>query len=189
MASEPKTNKPSTSSTAETQTTLNEVFDLEFSCLEGTYYHNTRRAFLNNVHRATMFVVIIMGTSAASTLGIDNSVWFSLAAVFFATFELVFNPSSKTRDHDLLYQRFTILLGEIRSTDQTTANINNWQKEIHQIWAAEPPVYEALQMISHNKICYMLNKQDDMKPVNGWQRFWKNIFSFPNIGVGDVKIK
>lgn len=166
-----------------TSTTIkDDIFDLEFDCLIGTDYHNARRSFLNNVHRFTMFIVIIMGTSAAVTLGIDQSIWFSLATVFFAAFELVYNPSSKTRDHDFLYQRFTLLLGEIKSNPQTTKNVNIWQKEMHQIWASEPPMYETLQMIAHNKVCAMHHKESDMKKVKWWQRVSKNLLSFSIFG-------
>lgn len=174
------TSKPPASNTATSDKLTAEFETLEFNALMGSYYHNARRAFLTNMHRIVMFSVILLGTAAMSDLTQGNEKILILISVVIATLDLVFSTSHKARDHDVLYSKFTSFLGELKSNDITAENIKQWQSDLHQIWASEPPVLEALQALSHNKVSIMQGKEKWVIKVNFWRRMFKNFFNFPN---------
>ena len=88
---------------------MTETFEAEHSRLAARIdrskrYHQRRRGYLEGVHKLTMLLIIVAGSAAVSTvLGDLRSL--ALVAAILAAIDLVYAPSHKARDHEMLFRR------------------------------------------------------------------------------------
>lgn len=130
--------------------------ELLTNCERSARYHQARERFFNQLHLLILFIVFSLGAANVTNLIVkyfEPSVLLIWATVsLLALFSLVYNPAAKSTHHNSLYHRFTMLAGTIASTPDADAKIRaEWNKNIHTLYADEPPVYRALNAHCNNQ--------------------------------------
>ena len=64
----------------------------------------------------------------------------------------MWKPSHRSRDHELLFRRFSNLAIGIRTTDPSEKSYLKWIRDRLLIEADEPPVYYALEADCDNEV-------------------------------------
>ena len=134
--------------------------DLLTDCERSMRYHQARARFFNTLHLFIQFIVFAIASASVSNLLnavlADQSIVWAVVSML-ALFSLVGNPARKHALHQSLYRGFTILNGTILATpdadDETQAR---WARDIHALYADEPPVYRALLAHCDNQIAILL---------------------------------
>lgn len=129
-----------------------EVTDgIRISCLMNARYHATREAFLDNVHRWFMFLVIALGAGALIDVVAREIPWarelFAALAAIIAALDLTFDLSNRARTHSMMKRRYFELLADYaegtRSALETRACIDRYG-------ADEEPAYHVVLKESWN---------------------------------------
>ncbi|MDA7968811.1 MAG: hypothetical protein MPK31_07805 [Gammaproteobacteria bacterium] len=141
--------------------------DLLTDCERSMRYHHARERFLNTAHLFIQFVVFALTTTGTVWL-IESFVgeWFGLgllaAASALALCSLIFRPAEKAGLHRSLYRSFTLLAGAISSTaNPDEATRAEWTRNIHALYAEEPPVFRALLAHCDNQVAIALGARHD----------------------------
>lgn len=176
-----------TSAIAPASRQMMDVNVIEFSCHTNAIYHSARRGFLDFMHRLIMFVVLVSGSAA--TVAFMRSwpsaaVALTLVPVFASAIDLVAGFSSRARDHEFLARRYWRLLADTRDGGDL-AQLN---KDIHGIYADEPPQFRALYSLSENQAMDMIGIDAENFYVVPWrQRIFKNLWAFPGARYSTAK--
>ena len=148
-------------------------------------YHQERSHFLHSSHLWIQFFVFALATASMahfieSWLS-DSSVDFLWAIVSLLTlFSLVFNPAGKHVIHKSLYQGFTVLHGKIMANPGADDKmLAEWAKDIHALYAEEPPLYRALVAHCDNQVSLSANDdKGDFAVLKWYELMLRNIFRF-----------
>jgi hypothetical protein len=117
---------------------------LAFAAEVSVRYHNRRKHHFDTTFRLMMMGVIVMA-AAGMMLGVGQKIWMGLGAIGLAAGTLVWNVTTRAREHDVLRSEYQTLLEQIRSTPEPTAqDIRNWRNLRLRIQIKEPPVYWAV---------------------------------------------
>lgn len=159
--------------------------DLLTDCDRSTRYHHERVAFCKTVYLSIQFIIFALSSVAVanvilSTFGewIDKWLWAVISLL--ALFSLVYNPAERQNIHERLYQSFMKLAGDIcadPNPDEKT--LIKWTKDMHVLYAQEPPVYGALLAQCDNKVTISLNAGEGyLVDLSLRHRLLRNIFKF-----------
>ena len=143
---------------------------LNFSIEMSMRYHQRRRAFYERNHNVIMFLIVICGSTAFSGL----AVYSVPVATVLAAFDLVWKPSHRSRDHEVLFRRFSDLVVDVRTGDQNEGNYGKWKKKRITIEADEPPVYWVLADDCHNEVTRLTKTPWDLVKIPWWRRLTMN---------------
>ena len=147
---------------------------LAFQVDKSIRYHHRFRGFFDTVHRVFMFAIIVTGGGAL----LPKPQYYVGIAALLAAANLVWAPSHKARDHHLLHGRFSDLMIQIRSQEQTEENFKNWEAEKYRIEKDEPPIFYALEADCDNQIRRALGRDQVIVPVNWWQKVTMYIWRY-----------
>ena len=148
---------------------------LDFVVDKSMRYHQRRRAFYDGFHKVLMMGVILSSSSAVAWFDVSEIPWLALCATLIAAFDLVASPSHKSRDHQMLYGRFSELAIKIRARPISEDLYYDCVAERIRIESKEYPVYYALDVDCHNEVCQALGADDKMRKITWWQRFTRNL--------------
>lgn len=151
---------------------------LRFDIEKSIRYHMRRRNHYEFMHRALMFTVIVGGSAAAASI-CDSTTGFALFSVIVGTFDLVWAPSVKGRDHSELCEKYSDLLAGIIRAEQPENYIKDWEARRIEIEAKEPAIFWAVEQDCYNEICRAKGKPipEDYK-LGFWKRTFKNYYRF-----------
>ena len=143
---------------------------LNFGIEKSMRYHQRRRGHYEWLHKVIMFLTLLSGSAAfASLLGCPE--YFGAAAAVFAAIDLVWGPSHRARDHEILFRRFSALAIAIRTTVPPTAELHaEWVRKRIDIETDEPPIYWALEADCDNEVRRAWGKDQKLVQINRWAR-------------------
>ncbi|MGR3984873.1 MAG: hypothetical protein OD817_06415 [Gammaproteobacteria bacterium] len=133
---------------------------------------------MSTVHLCIQFAVFAVSTTGAALLlnalpiewvGVGVLTAISLLALL----SLVWNPIEKANMHKSLCREFTLLVGAIYSNanpEETT--LAEWTRNIHVLYAQEPPVFRALLAHCDNQVAIALNADRGYFVVLKWHQRW-----------------
>ena len=143
---------PAPAATTEVVSPAARLDALNFAVEKSLRYHQRRRAHFDWCHRAMMFLVLVAGSGATADFFGAAKILAFLTAVLGAL-DLVWGPSTRARDHEVLFRRFTDLAVEIRRlATPTDADVRRLVERRLTIEADEPPIYWALEASCYNEV-------------------------------------
>ena len=148
------------------------VQKLNFGIELSMRYHQRCRGFFDSKHKLIMFFIVISGSAAFS--GLPN--YFAAVATVLAAIDLLWSPSHRARDHELLFRRFNLLAADLRSGDLSEENYAKWKKERIMIEADEPPVYIALANDCFNEVNRSRDSSAKLIEIGWWPWLTMNWF-------------
>ena len=134
-------------------------------------YHQRRRGFFDSGHKIAMFLIIAFGSAAFA----DITIYFAGLAAAVAAGNLVWNPSHRARDHEILFRRFSDLATRVRTSEPTHANFNGWLGERITIETEEPPIYKALEADCDNEVRRAWGRDSQPVQIGWWARVTMNL--------------
>ncbi len=160
--------------------------DLLTDCERSMRYHQARARFFNALHLFIQFIVFALASANVAHfidfwLADDWSATLLWATVgLLALFSLVFNPAGKHTLHKSLYYKFTVLYGEVMANpDVDDKMLVEWIKNIHALYAEEPPVYRALLAHCDNQVVIALDADKGFSVNLRWyHRLLRNFVPF-----------
>ena len=154
------------------------VKKLNFSVEMSMRYHQRRRGFCEWSHNVIMFSIIILGSAAFSELVQGWHHYFVFLATSLAAFDLVWKPSHRSRDHEVLFRRFSDLAIDLRTNAPSEENYAKWKKARIAIEADEPPVYWALAEDCHNEVIRLTDKPFNLVDIPLYRRMTMNVLRY-----------
>ena len=153
-----------------------QVSALDFAVEKSMRYHQRRRGFYDRTHKATMFLVVLAGSAAFSGIGGFAWDYFAGFAAVLAAFDLVWNPSHRARDHEMLFRQFSALAITIRTASRPDQSAyEKWIQERIQIETNEPPVYWALEADCDNEVRRARGKDSELVNIDWISRWTMNL--------------
>ena len=147
---------------------------LDFAVEKSMRYHQRRRGFYDWVNRLSMFTVVICGSAAFGRL-FDSPEYFAAAVTILAAINLVWAPSHRARDHEILFRRFSDLAIKIRTTPAGEDTHDGWVKERIEIETDEPPIFIALEADCDNEVRRAWGRTREMVRIGWWSRLTMNL--------------
>lgn len=147
---------------------------LNFAVEKSMRYHQRRRGFYDWVNRLSMFTVVICGSAAFGKL-FDIPQYFAAATTILAAINLVWAPSHRARDHEILFRRFSDLAIKIRTTPASEDAYDGWVKERIEIETDEPPIFIALEADCDNEVRRAWGRTREMIKIGWWSRLTMNL--------------
>ena len=147
---------------------------LDFAVEKSMRYHQRRRGFYDWVNRFSMFTVVICGSAAFGRL-FDSAEYFAAATTILAAINLVWTPSHRARDHEMLFRRFSDLAIKIRTTPASEDAYDGWVKERIEIETDEPPIFIALEADCDNEVRRAWGRTREMVRIRPWSRLTMNL--------------
>ncbi len=146
----------------------NQIADLNFAVEKSMRYHQRRRGFYDRTHKSIMFFVVLAGSAAFSGIG----EYFGAIAAMLAAADLVWSPSHKARDHEMLFRRFSELAIAIRTAAlPDRSRYEEWVQARINIETNEPPIYWALEADCDNEVRRAWGKDNELVNI-GWLSRW-----------------
>ncbi|MFD1913828.1 hypothetical protein [Halodurantibacterium flavum] len=121
----------------------------EFDLLRSALYHDMRASWFGALHRASLFVTILLGSGTVAVMGADQPFFailtgFAVAVVSAAS--LVWDFSGRARDHMELKRRFYTLLSQL----EAGTSGRDIGPQMTLIYADEPAIFYGVNAIAHN---------------------------------------
>ena len=151
-----------------TEEITTEFDDLMFGVRRSIRYHDRRVAFYEGLHKAILFMTLILGSSSIVTLtaNLEFLLEFSRDEIFdllqllppalisvLVSIDLVVGTTGKTRLHNGLKQQFISLESKMqRGCEEDSNKLKEWKSERLSIEANEPPVLRVLDTLCHNEL-------------------------------------
>ena len=147
-----------------------EIEALNFGVEKSMRYHQRRRGHYEWIHRSIMFLTVLSGSAAFAGV-FEWPQYFGAAAALLAAIDLVWSPSHRARDHEMLFRRFSDLVIEIRTNrsrnDEDLAKLTERRLLIEK---DELPVYWALEADCDNEVRRAWGKNDKLVFFDWWSR-------------------
>jgi hypothetical protein len=157
---------------------------LRFGIEKSMRYHQRRRGFFEATHRTLMFLVVVVGSSAALDF-VHVPVTFAFATAIIAALDLVYSPGMRARDHLVLHQQFSELLMDIVRADSAVSaeQLADWKARRIQLEADEPPIFWALEKDCHNELCRALGRggANNLYTLSKAERIFMQFFRFDHV--------
>ncbi len=157
---------------------------IRFNVLRNALYHTARRRYLERTNRLFSFLVVVLGTAAASDVlarfGIDPVLPAILIAIVGAL-QLVIDFGGQARTHQALQRDYFALLSEIDTQiDPSAQQIAAWQGRQMRIAADEPPVLRAIDAKAYNDAIAASTDfgEGERLIIPHYQRLVAGLFSF-----------
>lgn len=139
---------------------LNPIDKLTLSTEVSIRYHQRRKNHYDTVYKWMVFAVIMLAAGGV-LLNLNRPELFGLGTVAIAGFTLVWNLTQKSREHDILRNRYQNLLDQIRMAGEPTKkDIYNWRTIRLNIQTDEPPIHWAIV----NDCYYDVARAWDLRP-------------------------
>ena len=149
---------------------IGKIEALDFGIEKSMRYHQRRRGHYEWLHKVIMFLTVVSGSAAFASL-LNCPEYFGAAAAVFAAVDLVWGPSHRARDHEILFRHFSTLASDIRTTISPTAELHaEWVRKRIDIETDEPPIYWALEADCDNEVRRAWGKDQQLAQINGWAR-------------------
>jgi hypothetical protein len=162
------------------------------SCLMNAHYHAAREAFLDNVHRWFMFLVIALGAVALTDVlprllhilsfevdGTHIKEICAACAAIIAALDLTFDLSNRARTHTLMKRRYFELAADIRERKKTASEARAC---IDRFSADEEPNYRVVLLACYNIAQESVFGDDfDRYKISPWALFWMNNIRRPTV--------
>lgn len=138
-------------------------------------YHRKRERFLALCDRVGKAVALVAGTAVFSSIlsSADMKAWAGLAVIVAALPGLVLECADKARLHSDLAQKYILIQADIVGTPEaglTDARICDWEAQLWQIEAAEPPTLTALVRLCQNQLANATGQVEVCCPVTWRER-------------------
>jgi hypothetical protein len=162
------------------------------------HYHAAREAFLDNVHRWFMFLVIALGAVALTdvmprllgAVGLPGEaahikeICAALAAIL-AALDLTFDLSNRARMHTLMKRRYFELAADIRERKKTPLEAKAC---IDRFSADEEPNYRVVLLACYN-LAHESVFGDDFEryKISPWALLWMNNVRRPTVTFPTIK--
>ena len=143
---------------------------LNFSIEVSMRYHQRRRAFYERSHSVIMFLIVVLGSAAFSALVQEWSSLLVATATILAALDLVWTPSHRSRDHEMSFRRFSSLISDVRTDDESEENFAKWKKERITIEADESPIYWTLAHDCYNEVIRLTDEPGKLVKIPWWRR-------------------
>lgn len=165
-----------------------EHYALLFGVRRSVRYHSRRQAFYERVDRWTNFLLLLLGSGAASLALRDLQAWI-LAAGFGVTIisslKLVYAFGTKAGQHAQFVKDF-LQLEKRLVADDSDKMVAAVKQDRLQLESAEPPVMRVLDALCHNELLVAIGHSDkgERVPLKWYQRLTANLF---NIGESSLQ--
>ena len=151
------------------------IRDLDFAIEKSMRYHQRRRGFYDAWHKVMMFAVIAIAPVLALLLDQPLEVIVLIPAIL-AALDLVWAPSHRARDHELLFREFSALAIKIRSAaEPDPGQYMGWAAERIRIETGEPPIYIALEADCDNEVKRAWGLDRELVEIDPLSRFTMNL--------------
>ena len=118
-----------------------------------------------------MFVVVLSGSLAFFAIPI-----LVLFITVVGALNLVWDPSHRARDHEMLFQHFSKLAITIRTAnDPDESSYKAWIRERINIETNEPPIFWALEADCDNEVRRAWGKDEKMVKIDRCSRWTMNL--------------
>lgn len=128
--------------------------NIRFNVLRNALYHTARRRSLERLNRIFNFLIVVLGTAAASSMveGLQVPTYFTgMAIAIVGALQLVYDFGRQARDHQTLQRDYYDLLADIeKGVDADVNCCAEWQSKMIKITANEPPILRAIDAKSYN---------------------------------------
>lgn len=139
---------------------LNPIDKLTLSTEVSIRYHQRRKNHYDGVYKWMVFGVIMMA-AGGMMLNLNRPEIFGIGTIAIAGFTLVWNLTQKSREHDILRNRYQNLLEQIRMAGEPSKkDIYNWRTIRLNIQTDEPPIHWAIV----NDCYYDVARAWDLRP-------------------------
>lgn len=152
-----------------------EARDLLHDCDRSARYHTLRRAFYDRIHKWMMAAVVLGGSAAVAMVSqklLDEKSSWLLLTIFVPTLmgaiDLIWNPSGRSRDHEILSKRFYWAAKNIDEENADVANVREWKSSLLNIYEDEPDVFHALNAECYNAATKALGYEKKKLQKIGW---------------------
>lgn len=170
-----------------------ESWNLYWRVMLSALYHQKRERFLDGVDRASQAVGVLGGAAAFSQI-IGNVAygWIPAGVVaIVSAIALCYGPGAKARRHSELARDFKRLHAKIMLAGDPLSPeaINQFNSKILLLEAEEPAALRALVRQCENELSEAFGKDEDVRPLCGWDRFWMNVVDLdpPRHAIKDAK--
>ena len=126
-------------------------------CDRSARYHTLRRAFYSRCHRWMMAFIVFGGSAAVAILSQKllegNPSWLiftMLIPTLLGAIDLVWNPSDRSRDHEVLARKFYWVARTIDEQNATGEMVRDWKISLLNVYEDEPDVFHALNAECYN---------------------------------------
>ena len=174
--------KPPKSASGELTASQAGARGLLYDCDRCARYHTARRAFFDAWHRWMMVGVLVSGSAAVASLNAtfgtsrEFSTVLMLVPAIVGAINVVWGIAQRARDHEVLARRFYDLAKRINVMKADAATVEDWRRDILDIYGDEPTVYHALNAECHNAVAQAIGADaSQMQRVWWWQhklRHW-----------------
>lgn len=160
-----------------------EAYGLLHDCDRSARYHTLRRSFYSRIHRWMMAFVVLGGSAAVAMLSqellVDSSFWLifvMLIPTLVGATDLVWNPSGKSRDHEILARKFYWVARTIDIENADGAKVKEWQNNLLSAYEDEPDVFHALNAECYNAATKArgFKEKERYKEIKWWQRLTRH---------------
>ena len=167
--------------------------DLDYAVEKSMRYHQRRRGFYDLGHKAIMFFILILGSAAFSRILVVDLAGFGdylvAVAVLLAALDLVWNPSHRARDHEMLFRRFGELAREIRTSEPNGELQKKWEARRIEIESDEPPIYWSLEADCDNEVRRAWGRNKTTIEIPLWYRLTRNFLRHETRHYKEVEAK
>ena len=156
-----------------------ESWNLYWRVMLSALYHQKRERFLDGVDRAAQAAGVLGGAAAFSQI-IGNVAYGWIPAGIVAIVSaaaLCYGPGAKARRHSELAREFKRLHAKIMMAGDPPSqqDINQFNSELLLLEADEPAALRCLVRQCENELSEAFGKDEDVRPLSSWDRFWMNI--------------
>lgn len=159
-----------------TENLKEQVSDLDFGVEKSMRYHSRMAGRYEVIHKISMFLTIAAGSAAFAEFLSENSMWFGAAAAIFAAYNLVYSPGLNASRHRRLHDKFSDLAIEIRTSEKSQENYNQWIACRLRIEQGEPAIFWALEADCDNEVRRAWNRDSKLAAIGWWFRATMYIF-------------
>lgn len=166
---------------SEEEKLLDDLDDVKFRIGKSMRYHQSRRAYYDQIHRMYVLGVIISGSTAFGDL-FDAPELFGLAAASLGALDLTLAFSHKARDHEIIHKQFADLAADIElEVEPTSGMLRSWRSRILRIESSEPPVYWALEQDCHLEVAQTWRREPEAPPLTWFRRALMQFVRFEHV--------
>ena len=151
------------------------IEDIRFDCLRNALYHTARRRTCETLARWMNLLVIVLGTTAVSSILEPwvSAEYLAAAAAIVGALNMTFDFAGKARDHMQLQSAYYDMLAGTEEVSQPQdCDIAALDARLTRIYCAEPPVLRAIDAKAYNDALESLGcyKPEDRLYIPVWHR-------------------
>jgi hypothetical protein len=132
--------------------------DPRFNALRNAIYHTERKSFLDRLNKTMSFFVVVFTAGVVANVATHIHLpkeFIELAALLFASLQLVFDFGAKARTHEYLQKRYYEMVSEMEQEQESAGDPEfekRWSARLLAIAADEPLTMRALDAVAYNNV-------------------------------------